>query len=104
MKIHLGLSSVSDLIEVRRGNFMDRLIKSDRYAVLLKAFVVNCFESRLVLWFCVSMCVYLLFLALYILFLWTHARLSLSLILSAGCVIMRYKSSELTVVGFDKHS
>ena len=49
MRICLGLSSIPDLIEVRKRNFMDRLIENDSYVALLKVFVANCFESNLVL-------------------------------------------------------
>ena len=43
MKSYLSMSSLSDLIEVRKRNFMDRLTKNDSYAVLLKVFIANMF-------------------------------------------------------------
>jgi len=43
MRTYLGLSSVSDLIEVRKRNFMDRLTDSGNYGALLKVFIANLF-------------------------------------------------------------
>jgi len=43
MRTYLGLSSVSDLIEVRKRNFMDRLTDSGNYGALLKVFIENLF-------------------------------------------------------------
>jgi len=57
MRICLGLSSIPDLIEVRKRNFMDRLIENDSYVALLKVFVANCLESNLWYYDFVSMCV-----------------------------------------------
>ena len=43
MRNYLGLSSISNLIEVRRRNFVDKLIDSGNHAVVLKASCENLF-------------------------------------------------------------
>jgi len=43
MRIYLGLSSISNLIEVRRRNFVDKLIDSGNHTVVLKASCENLF-------------------------------------------------------------
>jgi len=43
MRIYLGLSSISNLIEVRRRNFVDKLTDSGNHAVVLKASCENLF-------------------------------------------------------------
>jgi len=43
MRTYLGLSSISNLIEVRRRNFVDKLIDSGNYTVVLKASYENLF-------------------------------------------------------------
>ena len=43
MRIYLGLSSISNFIEVRRRNFVDKLIDSGNHAVVLKASCENLF-------------------------------------------------------------
>ena len=43
MRTYLGLSSISNWIEVRRHNFMDKLIDSSNHTVVLKASCENLF-------------------------------------------------------------
>jgi len=43
MRIYLGLSSISNFIEVRRRNFVDKLIDSGNHAVVLKVSCENLF-------------------------------------------------------------